>query len=377
MQEQGNSAAVFPGRVGVQQRVLPAYRAEFFDALADACARGLSVFAGSPLAQEGILPAKGLSRAIFHAARNRQIGHPHSALYLCWQSGLLAWLRSWQPDVLVVEANARYLSTPAAVRWMHQRGAPVLGWGLGAPSETGALSGVRQHWRRRFLLSLDGIIAYSQKGAQEYMRIGFPPEKVFIAPNAVAPRPRRDPPERPASFSAGRPLVLFVGRLQHRKRVDNLLRACAHLEASLRPRLLIVGDGPAREALEDMAQQLYPQAEFVGARFGADLEQLFDAADLFVLPGTGGLAVQQAMAHALPVIVAQGDGTQGDLVRNDNGWLIPNDDWLALRQALTEALSDAARLRRMGAVSYRIVSQEINLEKMVEAFVLAFQRVLD
>ena len=41
----------------------------------------------------------------------------------------------------------------------------------------------------------------------------------------------------------------------------------------------------------------------------------FAGADLFVLPGTGGLAVQEAMSYALPVIVAKGDGTQEDLVR--------------------------------------------------------------
>lgn len=365
--------ALFPGRVGIQQRVLPAYRAPFFDALASACARGLSVFAGRPLPIEGILPAERLNIAVYHVARNWHIAHPRSAFYLCWQGELLSWLNHWQPDVLVVEANARYLSTPAAVRWMRKQGGIVVGWGLGAPYESGAMSHLRQRWRQRFLLSLDGLIAYSQKGAQEYRELGFPSERVFVAPNAVAPRPQREPPVRPPQFRDGRPRVLFVGRLQERKRVDNLLRACAHLDTSLRPHLWIVGDGPAREQLETLAQQVYPRAEFFGSRFGNDLEQLFDAADLFVLPGTGGLAVQQAMAHALPVIVAQGDGTQGDLVRDENGWLVPNDDWLALHAALAEALSDVARLRRMGAASYRIVSQEINLEKMVEVFVHAFQ----
>ncbi|MFN8426382.1 MAG: glycosyltransferase [Anaerolineales bacterium] len=63
------------------------------------------------------------------------------------------------------------------------------------------------------------------------------------------------------------------------------------------------------------------------------------------LPGTGGLAVQEAMSYGLPVIVAQGDGTQDDLVRKENGWQVPPDDFDALVATMKDALSDAARLR--------------------------------
>ncbi len=165
--------------------------------------------------------------------------------------------------------------------------------------------------------------------------------------------------------------MLFVGRLQPRKRIDLLLRACAALPAALQPRLLIVGDGPARVELEAEAQQVYPAAEFTGARHGEALASLFKMADLFVLPGTGGLAVQQAMAYGLPVIVAQGDGTQDDLVRPGNGWQLPPGDLPALQACLAAALADPARLRQMGAESYRIARDEINIEQMVLAFVRA------
>jgi glycosyltransferase involved in cell wall biosynthesis len=101
------------------------------------------------------------------------------------------------------------------------------------------------------------------------------------------------------------------------------------------------------------------------------LEPIFAGADLFVLPGTGGLAVQEAMAHGLPIIVARGDGTQDDLVREGNGWQIPPGDHSALANALGEALSDPAKLRRMGEESFRIASAEINLEAMADAFVHA------
>jgi glycosyltransferase involved in cell wall biosynthesis len=360
----------FGGRVGLQQRVLPAYRVAFFDALAEACAGGLSVFAGLPLASESIATTDYLEKAQVIRAHNRHLFTPSSPLYQCWQDGILGWLENWQPDVLIVEANPRYLTTHRAIRWMHRRKRPVIGWGLGAPALSGPLALWRRWSRLALLRSLDGIVAYSQNGADEYCSLSIPAERVFVAPNAVAPRPTNPPVDRPAEF-VGRPGVLFVGRLQTRKRIDNLLRACAALPEAIQPRLWIVGDGPARQEFEELAASVYPQAEFTGARHGAELEEYFAAADLFVLPGTGGLAVQQAMSYGLPVLVAEADGTQNDLVREENGWLIPPDNLEALVEVLQAALSDPARLRRKGSASYHIVSQEVNLEMMVKVFMQA------
>lgn len=364
----------FSGRLAVQQRVLPAYRVPFFENLADACEGGLSVFAGLPRPDEQIAAADQLEKAQFFPARNRHYFSVNSPLYQCWQEGILAWLERWQPDALIVEANPRYFSTRRAVSWMHNYNRPVLGWGLGIPAGKGVWSGIRNRSRLNFLRLLDGVIAYSQRGAAQYRAFGFPEERVFVACNAAAPRPQKPAPSRSPEFG-GKAVVIFVGRLQMRKRIDLLLQACAHLPEALQPRLWIIGDGPARPEFERLAARTYPAAEFLGALYGADLESRFIQADLFVLPGTGGLAVQQAMAFALPVIVAQGDGTQDDLVRPENGWVLPPDDWKALSAALQSALSDPERLRRMGAESYRIVSEEVNLEKMTAAFVHALNQI--
>jgi glycosyltransferase involved in cell wall biosynthesis len=218
------------------------------------------------------------------------------------------------------------------------------------------------------------MITYSRRGADEYARLGFPTERIFVAPNAVAGRPSQPMPTRPTGFT-GKPVVLFVGRLQARKRIDLLLQACAALPSILRPHLIIVGDGPERNALEALAKTVYPAAEFSGAKHGAELADYFCKADLFVLPGTGGLAVQEAMSYGLPVIMGQGDGTNDQLVRPGNGWQIPPNEISALVGTLHTALSDALRLRRMGAESYRIVRDEINLEQMVGVFVEALNSV--
>jgi glycosyltransferase involved in cell wall biosynthesis len=355
----------YHGRLGLQQRVLPNYRVPFFEALAAACAGGLGVFAGMPRAGEGITPGDLRVARQFPARNVHLLGGP---FYLCQQRGFTQWLDDWNPDALIVEANARYLATGAGVRWMHARGRKVIGWGLGASALSGPLAGLRRARRHQFLSRFDALIAYSKRGVEEYAALGFPPQQIFVAPNAAAPRPAEAPARR--AGNAGRATVLFVGRLQRRKRVDRLLRACAAMPEP-RPRLVIVGDGPERDTLGALAKAVYPDAQFAGAWHGAELKPYFAEADLFVLPGTGGLAIQEAMANGLPVIVAKGDGTQDDLVRAGNGWQIPSEDETALIETMKQALSDASRLRAMGMESYRIVAEEINLEKMVDAFVEA------
>lgn len=364
--------ANFKGKVGLVQRVLPNYRAPFFNALGRACSDGLGVFAGQPRSDEMIKSADHLQDAALTLGKNLHFFS--GRLYLCIQVGLLDWLSNWDPDALIVEANPRYLRTPAAVRWMRQRGRSVIGWGLGAPPLSGFLSPFRCFRRKQFIQHFDVIITYSQTGASEYAALGFPQERIYVAVNAVTPPPPHPLPVRTLPEQVLRPRVLFVGRLQERKNLDNLLIACSQLPPSLEPELVIVGDGPVRESLIRLAQEIYPKAVFTGALYDDALAEQFRTADLFVLPGTGGLAIQQAMSYGLPVIAAQADGTQVDLVRPENGWQVPQDDISALQSALEQALSDVTALREMGAESYRIVAEEINLDKMVSVFVEALNR---
>lgn len=360
----------YKGRVGIVQRVLPRYRAPFFDLLAKQC-NGLGVFAGAARPSEYIPVAERLEIAEWtHAENQHLLAGP---FYLCAQRGLTEWLDEWEPDVLIVEANPRYVTTPAAVEMIKNRFRPVIGWGLGSPKPRGPLASLQMHWRKRFLRQFDALIAYSQRGAAEYHNLGFSSNRVFVAPNAVVPRSAGKPPIQ--EKTGDKLTVLYVGRLQKRKHVDSLIKACATLPNAIQPKLQIVGDGQIKKGLQRLSRDIYPKTEFVGAQFGKELDRRFDQADLFVLPGSGGLAVQQAMAHGLPIIAAEGDGSQEDLVQPGNGWLVkPNDD-KALQHTLAQALSDPERLRKMGEESFQRVQKDFNLENMVEAFVKAINEV--
>ena len=349
-------------RPALVQRVLPTYRAPFFEKLSLEFTEGLNLFAGLPRLEEQISTCDRLEGVNLSKAGNIHI--LRGRFYLCWQKGLINWLKETDPDVLILEANPRYLHSRAAIGWMHRRKRPVIGWGLGTGS---ALPGL-DFFRQRFTNYFDALLTYSNQGAEGYTGLGFPPEKVFVAPNAVTPRPQTAPPTRPERLETPRPQLLFVGRLQERKRLNLLIQACAALPLQLQPELHIVGEGSIRPNLENLAREVYPYTLFYGEKSGAELEQIFRKADLFVLPGTGGLAVQQAMSHALPVIAAEADGTQNDLVRAENGWQVKPGNLQDLSSTLLTALSDIPRLRKMGEKSYTIVKEEINLENMVAVF---------
>ncbi len=350
-------------KVGIQQRVLPFYRGEFFDSLAKIANIKICVFAGNPRPIENLGNSAELKIATHYTAKNLHIFS--GAFYLNVQSNIRSWLRMYDPEVLILEANPRYLHLPSVIHWMHKRHRPVIGWGLGSPDSTSPLiRWVKSKWLQQF----DALISYSLSGKRQYSALGFPADKIIVAPNAVTHRPQENATQRGATKKASDIKVLFVGRLQKRKQIDMLIKACAALPPDLQPRLEIVGEGEARPELETLVAEIYPNTRFHGAVYESDLNEIYRQADIFVLPGSGGLAVQQAMSHALPVIVAEADGTQQDLVNSKNGWLIPSGESAALQQTLLSALQDIPRLRTMGTESLRIVRDEVNIEYMVECF---------
>ena len=362
-------------RIGVMQRVLPSYRVPFFDTLANEFDGNVSVFAGKPRKSEALIGSAVPKTAKIWRGKNHHLFN--GPFYLCWQSGLMEWLTEWQPRVLIMEANPRYLRSTAAIRWMRKKDGRLIGWGLGSPNIQGGFSVPRMSVRKRLIHKFDTLITYSSQGVREYEALGFPRDRIFTAPNAVAPRPVHPMPERPPTFRGNKPVVAFVGRLQGRKRVDTLIRACAALPPDVQPLLWVIGDGPQRTVLENLANEIYPCARFYGAQHGAQLSKHLRSADLFVMPGTGGLAVQEAMSYGLPVVVGVADGTQEDLVRDENGWLLANDSIQTLKDTLASALSDISTLRKKGSASFKIVCQEINLENMVAVFSRAIERAME
>jgi phosphatidylinositol alpha 1,6-mannosyltransferase len=141
----------------------------------------------------------------------------------------------------------------------------------------------------------------------------------------------------------GEKLIGYVGRLAPEKQVEDLM-AVSGIAGT---KLVIVGDGPSRPALE----KLLPDAVFLGFQSGDDLAQMVASFDVFVHPGeneTFCQTVQEALASGVPV-VATGRGGPLDLVKNSQtGWLYKPGDLDDLRGRVMDLLGDDSKRMAFG-----------------------------
>ena len=150
----------------------------------------------------------------------------------------------------------------------------------------------------------------------------------------------------------GGPLILFVGVLRYYKGLHYLLEAMPQIPA----RLLIVGDGPMRGALQAQASalRLGDKVIFAGRVADEELPAYYRAADVFVLPASErseafGLVQLEAMTSGLPVVSTElGTGTSFVNLHGESGLVVPPKDPVALAQAINALLGDEPLRRRLG-----------------------------
>ncbi|MFB0617560.1 glycosyltransferase [Streptomyces sp. AGS-58] len=190
-----------------------------------------------------------------------------------------------------------------------------------------------------------------------------PPEPSAPPPTGPPPSAPPEPPAReharrtsPAGDADGTeaaPLVVCVGRLCRQKGQDVLLRAWEDvLRALPRARLVLVGDGPDREALRRRA---HPGVHFAGAV--TDVVPWYRAADLVVLPSRWegmALAPLEALGCGRPVVLTDVDGARESLPPALAAHcLVPPEDPVALAGAVTALLSDPPLRAALGAQGRR------------------------
>ena len=253
--------------------------------------------------------------------------HLASPFVLGWQALRAAELAE-VPTVAIYQTDipgyARRYGIPAAepalthhLARIHKRATLTLAPSSSAIGELHALGVDRvKLWAR----GVDGAMFHPSKRTQSWRRT--------VAPN-------------------GEVVIGYVGRLAPEKQVDDL-RAIADLPGT---RLVIVGDGPSRSALE----RALPNAMFLGFQSGEKLAEAVAGFDLFVHPGeneTFCQTVQEALASGVPV-VATGRGGPLDLVQNSRtGWLYRPGDLADLRARVLDLTGDAGK-RRAFAVEAR------------------------
>ncbi len=162
-------------------------------------------------------------------------------------------------------------------------------------------------------------------------------------------RPGRSAVRKALGWGEDDPVIAYVSRIAPEKNVDHLAEALAKVIAR-RPdaRILMVGDGPSRLALE---RRLGASARFVGYKTGADVADHYAAADLFAFASkteTFGNVVLEAMASGLPVVALRAGGV-GETVRpGQTGILIdPDQPPDRMADALVGLIEHPVERRRM------------------------------
>ncbi len=183
-----------------------------------------------------------------------------------------------------------------------------------------------------------------------------------------------------ATGAPGEPTVLFVGRLEQEKNLDELLRAFALVPRSTRARLELVGMGSLRGRLEALADELGVAASvtFAGAVSDDELLAAYGRADLFVMPGTAelqSLATLEAMAAGRPVVAADAMALPHLVRDGENGFLYAPGDAAGLARRITRLASDPGLRQEFGAASRRIAERH-SLGATVSAFEACYGRML-
>lgn len=224
-------------------------------------------------------------------------------------------------------------------------------------------------WNKSIVRQADQILVHGRRYREQLLKGGLPPERVTYTPllHLSLGAAWWQDLESLAADVCHEPWGLFFGRLERYKGVDHLVAAAGALNGQPPGARSLVLAGPGDvDAL--VAGPLPPWVE-VRNRLIGDEEalDLFRHCGLLVLPYRD--ATQSALiAHAYyfrkPAIVARTGALPEYVVEGETGWVVPPSDPSALTEALEQALSDPARLARMGRAGREWYDQERKAEEV-------------
>lgn len=296
-------------KVLVQQLVFPHYRRTIFGKLIDALGSKNTTFIGgeknreSGLASISEIPCASGPPTPVTFVRNYFIGR-----WASWQSGFLKHVLLADFDVLILQGDVTILSNWFAQILALLRGKRVLLWTHGY---YGNERGAKKFLRLLNLRLSSGLLLYGNYARLLLEKEGFADERLYVVYNSedtYEGSRLNQAAMNPAQLFKRKvnQVIIFVGRLTVVKKLDMLMRAHAHvLDESPDVGLLFVGDGPERESLETLAEELgtVDATYFYGATYESEvLQGLLKEAALCVSPGNVGLTAMTAMSQGVPVL---------------------------------------------------------------------------
>lgn len=228
----------------------------------------------------------------------------------------------------------------------------------------------------------DRIVSNSEAGAEWVMNRGANPEVVDVVYNGRDVEhydvPLPDGYRESLGIPEG-PVVGTVGRLVERKGHHYLLDAWPGvLEEYPDGQLVIVGDGPEQEALEEHAERLGVAASvhLLGRR--DDVPELLALFDVFAFPshyeGLPG-ALLEAMCAGLPIVTTPVDGCAELVEDGEHGVHVPPRNVSALVEAIVELLENGPEVTELGRNAAMHARDEFSMGAMVDGFEDLYRRV--
>jgi glycosyltransferase involved in cell wall biosynthesis len=224
------------------------------------------------------------------------------------------------------------------------------------------------------------ICAVSAALKQDMVAEGFPERAVRVVHNGIEPGPRPQPADRAAArarlnVSNGAIVLGTVGRLDPVKNLGALLESLVLLKARYQAaKVVIVGDGPERQALVEQAAALGVSDDVVFAGYHSDVRALMAAFDLYVNCSTYegvSLTILEAMSSALPVVASAVGGNPEVVIDHETGLLVQPQP-KAMASAISALVENPARRQTMGSAGRWRVKRHFTIERMVDDYAAAY-----
>ncbi|HET8574371.1 MAG TPA: N-acetyl-alpha-D-glucosaminyl L-malate synthase BshA [Edaphocola sp.] len=219
----------------------------------------------------------------------------------------------------------------------------------------------------------DAITAVSESLKQDTIK-SFPIEKeIHVIPNFVdAKRFYKSNKEHFKKMLAprGERILAHVSNFRKVKRVEDVIKMFQKVHEQIPCRLLMIGDGPERQQVEDLCHKLgiCSDIRFLGKQ--EQMEEILSIADLFVLPSQSesfGLAALEAMACGVPVISTNVGGLPEININGETGFLSPLGDVEDMAKNALTILKDDAALKSFKKAAITN-SKRFSIEKIVPMY---------
>lgn len=258
----------------------------------------------------------GTFQQLHEPIRNRWLGG-----HFLWQSGLLSRVWAGKYDTLILLGNLNFLSSWIAAGLARLRGKRVLMWGHGFQRDRrGPIDAIRTLFYRL----AHGHLLYGHRARNIMVGRRFSPDSLYVIYNsldvgrqlnAYSRIERSGELARLRAADSDTIKLVYVGRMQERKRLDLLIEAVEQVRAAgYRVRCRLIGGGVARAGLEEQVARLRLEEEVSFAGEIYDEERLaleIAGADLCVVPAATGLTCIHAMAYGVPALINDDVNDQG------------------------------------------------------------------